>query len=87
MSRSHSFYYLQRKRTIRKKMQLLKRIGGMENVRAWTRRQPGRLFKGKIHCSCWMCRTKSSDQVSHRDAKHNVSAAWQMHILVESGHQ
>jgi len=78
MSRNRAFYYLQRKRTIRKKIQLLKRIGGLESVRAWTRGQPGRLVKGKIHCSCWMCRTKSSDQITHRDAKHNVSAAQQM---------
>ena len=78
MLRNRTFYYLQRRRTISKKIQLLKRIGGLENVIAWTRGQPGRLFKGKIHCSCWMCRKKSSDQISHRDAKRNVSAAWQI---------
>lgn len=23
--------------------------------------------KNKIHCSCWICRTKSYDQMSHSD--------------------
>ena len=46
---------------IHRKEGILKRIGGEEYVRAWTGGTPGRLAKGKIHCSCPMCREKSYD--------------------------
>ena len=59
----------QRKRHIMRKIHILRRIGGEENVLAWSRGQPGRLSKGKIHCSCWMCRKKSYDIPSHSDRR------------------
>jgi len=78
MTRNRAYYHYQRRRTILRKMRILKRIGNFENMNAWSRGQYGRLAKGKIHCSCWMCRTKSKDQISHRDAKHKISAYQQM---------
>ena len=46
-------------------------VDGDENVKAWTAggTKIGRLSKGKIHCSCWMCRVKSYDYRSHMDAR------------------
>ena len=58
--------------------EILRRLGGEEYVYAWTRGAYGRLAKGKIHCSCPMCRAKSRDEHSHRDKKAFLSAKQQM---------
>ena len=52
-------------------MDILRRIDGDENVKAWTAggAKIGRLSKGKIHCSCWMCRVKSYDYLSQMDTR------------------
>lgn len=34
--------------------------------------QRGRLAKGKVHCSCPMCRTKSYDSLSARDKRYLI---------------
>jgi len=78
MSRTRGYYREQRTRIIRKKIAFLRCLGGAKSVWAWSRGQPGRLAKGKIHCSCWMCRTKSYDELAHRDVKHAISAQQQM---------
>ena len=64
MKRDRSYHRRQRMRAIHRKEGILKRIGGEEYVRAWTGGDPGRLAKGKIHCSCPMCREKSCDSPS-----------------------
>ena len=46
MKRDRAYYRWQRKRTIKRKLTLLKRIGGDEYVQAWTHGKPGRLAKG-----------------------------------------
>ena len=74
MNRDKAYYRYQRKKHIRRKLGILRRIGGEDDVRAWSRGQPGRLSKGKIHCSCWMCRTKSYDELSHGGKKRNAAA-------------
>lgn len=58
MARGRDWRRYQRHRTIRRKAEILRGIGGDENVKAWTAggTKIGRLSKGKIHCSCWMCR-------------------------------
>ncbi len=38
----------------------------------------GRFAKGKIHCSCGMCRTKSYDTPSHTDRKKFIAAQQQI---------
>lgn len=78
MKRSRGYYRTQRKRAIKKKVALLYRLGGKDHFEGWTRGAPGRLAKGKIHCSCWMCRRKSYDEISHRDAKRHQSIDQQM---------
>ena len=78
MQRRKVYYRWNRSRIIRNKVRLLRRIGGEDNVRAWTNGEYGRLSKGKIHCSCYMCRAKSYDHISHRDAKHMISDEQQM---------
>ena len=82
MARNRGTLRFQRNRTIRKKLHLLRRLGGGESVYAWTGGQPGRLSKGKIHCSCCMCSIKSKSQATHRDSKYHVSAIQQMLELV-----
>jgi hypothetical protein len=57
---------------------MLKKYGGNEYVFAWSRGKYGRLSKGKIHCSCWMCRTKSYDTISNADKKKFLSAQQQL---------
>ena len=48
---------------------LLYGIGGHDYWGAWTRGANGRLAKGKIHCSCPMCRSKSYDDPTIRDKR------------------
>ncbi len=71
MKRDRGYYRSQRKRTIRRKRNLLYGIGGHDYWRAWTRGADGRLAKGKIHCSCPMCRSKSYDDPTIRDKQTN----------------
>ena len=68
VKRGQGYYRYQRKRHIKRKMGILRRIGGEDNLACWTGDGCyGVLSKGKIHCSCWMCRTKSYDDWSHSD--------------------
>ena len=78
MKRDKAFFRYQKKKHIQRKVGILKRIGGEEYVMAWSRGQPGRLSKGKIHCSCWMCRTKSYDEPSYGDKKANEDMEQQL---------
>lgn len=78
MKRTRAYYRRQRNRTIERKLGILRMLGGEEYVYAWTRGAYGRLAKGKIHCSCPMCRAKSRDEHSHRDKKAFLSAKQQM---------
>lgn len=78
MKRTRAYYRRQRNRAIERKLGILRRLGGEEYVYAWTRGAYGRLAKGKIHCSCPMCRAKSRDEHIHRDKKAFLSAKQQM---------
>jgi hypothetical protein len=68
----------QRRRIIDRKVAILKKYGGEGNVFAWSRGNPGHFAKGKIHCSCWMCRSKSYDAISHSDEKKLLAAQQQL---------
>jgi hypothetical protein len=57
---------------------MLRKIGGEENIFAWSRGKRGRLAKCKIHCSCWMCRSKSYDMLSRADKRKLLSARQQV---------
>ena len=78
MERDRAYYRYQRKQHIKRKMGILLRLGGEEHLTAWTRDEYGRLAKGKIHCSCWMCRSKSYDEPTHSDARARETADQQV---------
>lgn len=78
MQRSRGYIRRQRFRAIHRKEGILRRIGGERYHYAWTRGAPGRLAKGKIHCSCPMCRVKSYDAPSARDRRRSEDARQQM---------
>ena len=77
MQRNRAYYRWQRNRTINRKIRIIKCIWSAESV-MWALEKPGKFAKGKIHCSCWMCRTKSYDCLSHRDEKSLITATQQM---------
>ena len=81
MLRNRAYYRWQRNRTINRKLGILIRIGGTDYVEGWTRGEPGRLSKSKIHCSCGMCREKSHDHLTHRDVKLILAARQQMEFM------
>jgi len=50
LNRDRSYYRRQRMRVIHRKENILRQLGGEENVLAWEHGAAGRLSKGKIHC-------------------------------------
>ena len=78
MNRNRSYYRKQRKRVISRKERILHQLGGGEFVYAWAQGSTGRFSKGKIHCSCWMCRRKSYDEPQIRDKRAAMDAAQQL---------
>ena len=75
--RNRAFYRYQRNRTINRKLGILQRIGGMDLIQVWTKGKPGKLAKGKIHCSCSLCRLKTYEYPPHCDKKEDVAARQQ----------
>lgn len=78
MFRDRSYRRRQRYRAIHRKEGILRRIGGEEYVFSWERGTPGRLAKGKIHCSCPMCRMKSYENPKISDLRRMDDAKEQM---------
>ena len=76
--KTRAYRRAQRKRVICRKISILRKYGGEEYVFAWARGKKGRFAKGKIHCSCWMCRKKSFDLRSHTDKKKDLAAREQL---------
>lgn len=74
-NRTIAYYRHHRKRVIRRKCNILKQLWGREAFEGYFSKDGksgaafGTLSKGKVHCSCPMCRTKSYDELSHRDKK------------------
>jgi hypothetical protein len=69
MKRTREYRRLQRMWVIKRKARILNEKGGDENVLAWSHGgEIGRFAKGKIHCSCWMCRNKSYDNLAHAES-------------------
>lgn len=57
-----------RNKSISKKLNIRKFLWGSENVNDYYEHNPiGILSKGKVHCSCPLCRTKSYDELSKKD--------------------
>jgi len=74
-NRTRAYYRHQRWRCICRKYNIRKQLWGRMAVEQYYSKDGklgvaiGTLSKGKIHCSCPMCRTKSYDELSHRDKK------------------
>ena len=62
MNRPISFYRHNRIRVIKRKKKIIK-----EQHNYWYVQYDGILSKGKIHCSCPMCRHKSYDEAKMQD--------------------
>ena len=82
MARTRDDRRWMRRRKVLRKCGILRRIGGEKYVQAWTRGVPGRMSKGKIHCSCWMCRRKSWENPPRQERRQRDEAYQQ---LEESG--
>ena len=78
MKKSKSELRYQRRRAIARREGILRRLGGEAEVMAWEHGAQGRLAKGKIHCSCPLCRRKSYDTLSCRDRRDAERAKTQM---------
>jgi len=82
MKKTREYRRSQRMRVIKRKVRLLKKYGGEKSVSAWScGGETGRFAKGKIHCSCRMCRTKSYDTPSHTDRKKLLSVKQQINDI------
>lgn len=83
-NRSRAYYRHQRWRCIRRKYNIRKQLWGNTAIENYYSKDGktgvaiGTLSKGKIHCSCPMCRTKFYDKLSHRDKKYIESANEQL---------
>ena len=81
MNRDRRYHRMQRCRAIHRKIGILRRIGGEQYVLAWSHGKTGRFAKGKIHCSCPMCRSKSYDEEHIRDKRMKQAADEQLHNI------
>ena len=75
MNRDRIYHRKQRMRAIHRKETILRQLGGEEYVLAWEHGAAGRLSKGKIHCSCWMCRRTSYDAPKIRAKRADIDTA------------
>lgn len=66
MNRTRDYYREQRAKHIARKQRMVKEWSMNGNCLYWVA-PAGALSKGKIHCSCWMCRRKSYDYKKARD--------------------
>lgn len=88
-NRSRAYYRYQRWRSICRKYRIHKQTLGKQFVeRCYSPGGEkgtaiGSLSKGKIHCSCPMCRTKSYDKPSYRDKRLMLNAREQLREYTE----
>ena len=73
MSRTRSWRRFQRNRAIHHKSMILRDYWKLNYPDYWTPERYGVLSKGKVHCSCWMCRRKSYDDPRMMDKRHTLS--------------
>ena len=73
MNRSRAYRRFQRKRAIYHKSMILRDYWKLNDADYWTPGRYGYLSKGKVHCSCWMCRRKSYDDPRIMDKRRTIS--------------
>ena len=73
MSRTRSWRRFQRNRVIHHKSMILRDYWKLNDADYWTPERYGVLSKGKVHCSCWMCRHKSYDDPRIMDKRRTIS--------------
>ena len=54
--RNSAYYRTERRNHINRKKRIIKRVSGVGNDPYWYVKHDGELSKGKIHCSCPICR-------------------------------
>ena len=70
-SRTRGYYRVQRRNHINRKKHIIK-----DQNMYWHYKFEGYLSKGKIHCSCPMCRRKSYDISSLSDIRKAINASY-----------
>ena len=66
--RNRKYHRYVREKSIDKKYHIREFLWGHVNTEKYYEEHPkGSLNKGKIHCSCWMCRKKSSDELTKKE--------------------
>lgn len=78
MNREKSYYREMRRKHINRKKNIVKKAYSLIDDYY---EHDGMYSKGKIHCSCWMCRRKSYDEARMMDKR---NAAKQIYSLQES---
>ena len=73
MYRSRSYRRQQRRRAIHHKAMILRDYWHIYDKDFWSPCRIGALSKGKVHCSCWMCRSKSYDDPCIMDKRRGIS--------------
>jgi len=74
MKRTRNYYRYQRNRAINRKFNILKGLwSSREANQVYDDKSKGKLSKGKVHCSCWMCRAKSYIELTHTDKQKLLS--------------
>ena len=68
VNRGRAYTRYQRNRHINRKKHIIHKQNDY-----WFYKYDGVLSKGKIHCSCWFCRLKSSEYISKRDKSRMIA--------------
>ena len=84
MNRDRNYYRKQRKHAIHRKERILLKIGGEVFLHGWAHGAVGRFAKGKIHCSCPMCRLKSYEYPQARDLRQANDADLQLREIEQT---
>ncbi len=82
MYRTREYRRSQRERVINRKEHIIH-----DQNDYWNIRYRGMLSKGKIHCSCWMCRRKSYDTTKMQDMRILLSSRQDIEDYIGKGNK
>jgi hypothetical protein len=83
MNRNRAYHRFQRRRAIHHKRMILRDYWRYNDLSFWNPTRIGALDKGKVHCSCWMCRRKSYDDPSISDKRKHDSVNQLIRIYLD----